>query len=619
MPNQTWSLPTSVRWLRRLVLLHPSLLGASVGLLLAWPVPDGSVPLGGDQRLVWSLAAIAAAVLFMGGDRLRRASVLGLPLAILGLVALSAGAIVQRLDEPAVGLVVTIAAILGVLDTGASPERTLPPQTRLMLQVASALVVALMPAWTPLSAGLTLPVLILCGIVLLALPAEYDGAGADDLLDQILLSPARLLVASFGALGLFGALLLALPIADAQGHGIGILDALFTAVSATCVTGLIVLDTPVDFSLFGQGVILFLIELGGLGIMTFAAVASVYLGRRLGVREEAIAAELVGGAGARQDLERVLGRVLQVTLWTEGLGALALFGLFLLHGDTVGQAAWRGLFTSISAFCNAGFALQSDSLMPYQHDPLVLGVTSLIILIGGLGPLVVIALPTLLRGRGRLHGQLVLVATAVLVVVPAVLYLALEWNDTLGGLGLLDKASNAWFQSITLRTAGFNSVDLSLIRPATWTVLIVTMFIGGSPGSTAGGAKTTTIVVLLVAAQAAVRRRLEATIFGRRIERKVVYEAIAIVVVGLGSALLGLMALQVTQDIPLDQGIFEVVSALATVGLSMGATAQLDSVGKIVIIACMFAGRVGPLSIVALLADRPETERRYPVDSVQVG
>ena len=299
--------------------------------------------------------------------------------------------------------------------------------------------------------------------------------------------------------------------------------------------------------------------------------------------------------------------------------ALALFGLFLLHGDTVGQAAWRGLFTSISAFCNAGFALQSDSLMPYQHDPLVLGVTSLIILIGGLGPLVVIALPTLLRGRGRLHGQLVLVATAVLVVVPAVLYLALEWNDTLGGLGLLDKASNAWFQSITLRTAGFNSVDLSLIRPATWTVLIVTMFIGGSPGSTAGGAKTTTIVVLLVAAQAAVRRRLEATIFGRRIERKVVYEAIAIVVVGLGSALLGLMALQVTQDIPLDQGIFEVVSALATVGLSMGATAQLDSVGKIVIIACMFAGRVGPLSIVALLADRPETERRYPVDSVQVG
>jgi trk system potassium uptake protein TrkH len=332
-----------------------------------------------------------------------------------------------------------------------------------------------------------------------------------------------------------------------------------------------------------------------------------------------MAAELMGGGGVRRDLEHALRVVLRVTLVTEGVGALLLTALFAQAGDSFGQALWRGVFTAVSAFCNAGFALQSDSLMGYADRPLVLLVVGAVIVVGGLGPPVVAALPTLLRGRGTAQARVVLWATVLLLVGPAALFLALEWDNTLAGMGLVDKVANAAFQSVTLRTAGFNSIDFGAILPATWTLALFCMFVGGSPGSTAGGVKTTTMAVLVLAVLAAVRGRTEASAFRRRIPHRTVYEATAITTAGTLSAVATLAAVQLTQDIPLDRALFEVVSALGTVGLSMGATAQLDDVGKIVIMLAMFAGRVGPLTLFIFFLGQERTGHRYPLESLQVG
>jgi trk system potassium uptake protein TrkH len=284
------------------------------------------------------------------------------------------------------------------------------------------------------------------------------------------------------------------------------------------------------------------------------------------------------------------------------------------------MALWKGVFTSISAFCNAGFFLHGSSLTPYAHDPWVLGFTSIAIMVGGLGPAVVAGLPQLLRGRGTLHGRLVIWTSLVLWIAPAVLIIALEWSHALAHLAPLDRVSNGIFHSVSLRTAGFNAIDLATVRPATWTILVICMFIGGSPGSTAGGAKTTTVALLVLAVLAAVRGQSEVSAFGRRIPHRSLYEATAVVSIGLASGVAVLFALQLTQAIPLDLLAFETVSALATVGLSTGATAQLDAVGKLIVMAAMFMGRVGPLSLFLVFADRQG--RRvpgYPLESVQVG
>lgn len=244
---------------------------------------------------------------------------------------------------------------------------------------------------------------------------------------------------------------------------------------------------------------------------------------------------------------------------------------------------------------------------------------SLLIVLGGLGPLVVVALPALARGRGSLHTRVVAISTGALLVVPAGLFLAFEWGNTLAGMGLGERLINAWFQSVTLRTAGFNSIDFAAIRPATWTLSVVCMFIGGSPASTAGGAKTTTLAVLLLAVAATIRGRTEASAFGRAIPHRTVYEAAAVTTLGVLSAAGALTALQLTQTLPLDLALFEVVSALGTVGLTMGATGRVDDVGKIVLMACMFAGRVGPLTLFIFLVGRAGTGRRLPHEALQVG
>ena len=447
----------------------------------------------------------------------------------------------------------------------------------------------------------------------------HTGNAELSLLDLVLLHPPRVLVLSFGAISLLGAFALALPAASPGPGGIGALPALFTAVSATCVTGLVVLDTAVDFSLFGQVVVLALIQVGGLGIMVFSAAVVVVLGRRMSVRHEAVAVDLVGASG-RAGLSLAVKRIITVSLLTELVSAALLLPAFVADGDDVFTAAWRALFTAVSAFCNAGFALQSDSLIPYATNPYILGVIAATFILGGLGPAVVASLN--LRGRRLgLQAHLVVTTSVLLTVIPGLLLLFFEWEATLAGLPLVDKVTNAFFQAATLRTAGFNSVDLAHITPAAWTVMLAVMFVGGSPGSTAGGVKTTTLAIIALAVAAVVRGRDRVEAAGRTIPAASVLRATAVMTVGVVSCAVAAIALQLTQTMDAPVLLFEVVSALATVGLSMGGTSQLDEVGQVIVIVAMFAGRIGPLTFFVFLASRARSSVgvRLPEEQVAVG
>jgi trk system potassium uptake protein len=308
---------------------------------------------------------------------------------------------------------------------------------------------------------------------------------------------------------------------------------------------------------------------------------------------------------------------------TEALGAACLFVAFVGHSDSLWQALWQALFTSVSAFCNAGFALQSDNLMSYQGQPWVLHVVAALIITGGLSPLVVLSIPDVLRRTGRpvaAQIKLALSTTLLLLVVGGVFILMVEWGNTLGGLPLWHRVHNAWFQSVTLRTAGFNSIDIAAVRPATLTLMIVWMFIGGSPGGTAGGIKTTTVATLVLAVVAAVRGRWTVTCFRRRLSHRTVYKATAIATVGAVVVLLSLLMMQLTQAMPTGTALFEVVSALGTVGLSIGGTSFLDEVGKLLIMVCMFMGRVGPLTLFMFLSYRmQQTVWERPEEEIEVG
>ena len=261
--------------------------------------------------------------------------------------------------------------------------------------------------------------------------------------------------------------------------------------------------------------------------------------------------------------------------------------------------------------------------MPYQHDPLILHVVALVIIVGGLGPVVVVGLPEWLRTRRvALQSRLVVWTTALLLVLPAALIALVEWSNTLAAMTPVDKLTNAWFQSVTLRTAGFNSIDLAQVEPSVLTVMMALMFVGGSPGSTAGGAKTTTLAVVVLAIAAAARGRSEAQALGWRIPHRTVYEAAAILGVGLGAVLMMLVMLQLVQAMPYEVALFEVVSALGTAGLSIGGTGELDGVGKVIITVCMFIGRVGPLTLFIFLAGhRADAEPGWvrPEQEIQVG
>ncbi len=424
-------------------------------------------------------------------------------------------------------------------------------------------------------------------------------------------NPARILIMTFFILSFIGTFLLRLPFSSVQGN-ITIVDAIFTSVSAVCVTGLTVLDTPRDFTIWGQIFILLLIQAGGLGIMGIATVSLHILGYRLSVKHEKMISSLSNLD--RQNIFKSLYNIFKVTFFIELTGAFFLAILFLGEGDSLPSALWRGVFTSISAFCNAGFALQSDNLISYQNNPAILHSVSTLIIFGGLAPATTLSLGRLFRKESiSASDKIIVTATLVLLLTGFILVLLFEWDHTLSGFNVWGKIHNAWFQSVTTRTAGFNSIDISQIANPTYMIMIVLMFIGGSPGGTAGGIKTITAAILLSSFWFKISNKDDVILYGARIRNTYIIKAVTIFLSGFIIWFVMSVMLLTTQSISGKEIIFEVTSAMGTVGLSMGATAKLDEMGKLIIIATMFIGRIGTLTLFMFLSDTPDTRKsRYP-------
>ncbi|MBI2602599.1 MAG: hypothetical protein HYW48_06050 [Deltaproteobacteria bacterium] len=427
------------------------------------------------------------------------------------------------------------------------------------------------------------------------------------LLDSLFRHPEGAIILTFLFLCTIGSILLVLPASSVLPSGMAMIDAVFTAVSAVCVTGLIVVDTPQDLSALGQVFVLILIQLGGLGIMALSALASALIGRRLSVREE-IAVTQAMGQKQKGAVGSILKRIIQVTVFFELMGTLVLSLAFLQEGDSLGLAFWRGLFTSISAFCNAGFSLFSDNLIRFQGNPVILHSVALLVIAGGLSPAFIITLPFLHRRSAiPLQARFIILGTLILLLSGMFFFTFLEWNQAFAHLGFWEKLNNAWFQSVTTRTAGFNTVDQSLLSSASVFISIALMFVGGAPGGTAGGIRVTTFMVFFMTMVSVVKGHAKVIAFNRRIPERTVYRAATIAAFAMLSGLIACIALLATQDMRPIVALFEVVSALSTVGLSLGGTAQLDQVGKIIIIICMFVGRVGSLSVIVFLSQRVAT------------
>lgn len=546
-------------------------------------------------------------------DEARGAAIAALACVVLGL------GVQRSLGSAAVALLAPSLAVGLALRYSFSPQN--PDLTRrapAVLGALSVLVAAALAGRSPAGA-VAVGALAPLGALLATRRAEGAAPAMPGVWEVILGDPARVLVATFAAICLAGGVLLSSGPA-ASGDAVPFIDALFMAVSATCVTGLGVIDITTAFSGLGRVILLLLIQVGGLGIMTFSAAALTLLGQRLSVRHERTMTGLLGAEGPGH-LQAELKRVLGVTFVIEGLGAAALTSLFIQAGYAPGDALWRGVFTAVSAFCNAGFALHSDNLVGFQTNPGVLHIVGFLIIFGGMGPAVILAAPRLVRGGYMsLHARLSWVTTAILLVLPTLFIAGAEWGNALAGLSTADRVHNAWFQSVTLRTAGFNSIDLTTLNPATVVMMILMMFIGGGPGSTAGGIKTTTAAILFLAVLAAVRGQDHAQAFGRRIPSSAVYRAIAITTVGGLVAFVAALGVLLTQAMPPLTALFEVFSALGTVGLTVGGTSLLDEVGKVLIIVCMFMGRVGPLTLFLLLHEaRATAGPGLPEENVPVG
>ncbi|MGM0574176.1 MAG: TrkH family potassium uptake protein [Myxococcota bacterium] len=451
------------------------------------------------------------------------------------------------------------------------------------------------------------------------------------------LRPAMTLVLSFAIIITVGTVLLSFPRATTDGTGAGFVDALFTSTSATCVTGLATLDTvPVSdapaFTIFGQFVILGLIQVGGLGIMTLSAASVVLSGRRLSFRSTTMLQEVLDERSSSA-LQSAIRSILALTFISEAVGAVALYPSFLEVSADPLEAWWRSVFHAVSAFCNAGFDVFGDSLQGFHDDLWVNGVHAVLIVVGGLGFATVTALAhrrTWRHGPGGtwrnlpLQVRIVLAFSALLLFVGAVAYYFFEFDHSLAGMDLGEKLLASAFQSVTFRTAGFSTVDMGSISRSMIIVGILLMFIGGSPGSTAGGVKTTTVAVLIMNVRAALLGRGSVEVGRRTIPPGVVTRAVSIVAIAGGLLVISLVLLLATQPhIPFDHLLFESVSALGTVGLSMGATSSLTPVGKLIVVWMMFVGRLGPLTVALAIGQRRASEKfhtyQYPEARVVVG
>ena len=429
------------------------------------------------------------------------------------------------------------------------------------------------------------------------------------------LTPARVVSLGFATAIAAGTMLLVLPAASRPGVDTTALQSLFTATSAVCLTGLIVVDTPTHWSGFGQGVILGLIQAGGLGIMTMASLVGLLLANRIGLRARLNAAAEVAASGLG-DVRAVIVGVVRMSVLIETVVAALLTARFALgYDEPLPRALWLGVFHSISAFNNAGFALYSANMIDFAADPWICVPLMAAVVLGGIGFPVLFEIGRRLRRRTRgwsLHTKLTVGTTALLLVVGPCAVLLLEWTYTLQGFGVGAKLLVATFQGVMPRTAGFNSVDYAQVDPATLLVTDVLMFIGGGSGGTAGGIKVTTFILLLFVIRAEVRGERSVVIFDRRIDTRVQRQALSVALIGVALVIGPTMVLLAATDFDLNVLLFEVTSAFATVGLSTGITAALPDWGQLILIALMYLGRIGSITLVSALAAR-ERDRRYEV------
>ncbi|MEO6019997.1 MAG: potassium transporter TrkG [Knoellia sp.] len=435
--------------------------------------------------------------------------------------------------------------------------------------------------------------------------------------------PAQVVVSAFAVAGAIGTVLLMLPTSRTGDGGAPFVTALFTATSAVCVTGLTVVDTATYWTVPGQVVILALIQVGGFGIMTLASLIALFLSRRMGLRTRLTAAAETKSVGLG-DVRRVLRGVFLITVVVESAIAVVLTLRFRAeYDDSWGTAAWHGVFHAVSAFNNAGFALFSDNLMGFLGDGFVLMPISVAIIIGGLGfPVLMELLRTRHPRTWSLHTRLTLLMTGLLLLGGTAFITLAEWGNpgTIGPMGPLGKLLGGWFHAVQPRTAGFNAWDYGQVTDETLLGTILLMFVGGGSAGTAGGLKVTTFIVLFFVIVAEVRGDDDVIAFDRRIEHRVIRQAITVALLGLAAVIGGTMVLTELTDLPFRDVLFETTSAFATVGLSTGITPKIGGPGQLVLVALMFLGRLGPITLVSALALRERNRRyRYPEGAPLIG
>jgi trk system potassium uptake protein TrkH len=445
--------------------------------------------------------------------------------------------------------------------------------------------------------------------------------------------PARTVLLSFVLVIVTGTILLMLPFTTPDAAGLSFVDSLFTATSAVCVTGLIVVDTAAAFSIWGKIIIMLLIQVGGLGIMILSFFMAFILRRSLTVEDKFLISYMTSEKDMR-NLGRSIKNIINITLIIEGVGAVLLFLGFRTSMGTNLQTLFISVFHAVSAFCNAGFSLFSDSLEGFRSHTLINLTVSVLIILGGLSFVVIMNLkgwlaagiPNAFRKRSfsikglSLNTRVVLLGTGILLGLGMLLIYALEHRYSLADFDLKTQYLAAFFQSVTTRTAGFNTISMSGLRNPTYLLMMIFMFIGGASGSTAGGVKINSLALFLAYVNSLLKDKREVTLYNHSIAKDLVLRALLILLFGLVSVLAGMMILSITENAPFILICFETVSAFGTVGLSAGITSALSIIGKYVIILLMFIGRIGPLTLLAAAAQRiRQVQIEHPTGEILVG
>ncbi|MFP5386404.1 MAG: TrkH family potassium uptake protein [Bacteriovoracia bacterium] len=456
--------------------------------------------------------------------------------------------------------------------------------------------------------------------------APISAVSTSSFLFRLKLAPAQVVLLSFGGWILLGSLILMLPVSSAPGKSLNYIDALFMSTSATCVTGLATISLVDDFSVFGQMVILILTQVGGLGIMTLSSSMAVIMGKNLQMREQVIMQDVLDTQSSSELLTLIVD-IIRYTFVIEFVGAIVLTVGFYQEGFEIGQALYFGFFHSIMAFCNAGFALFNNSLEDFKFEP-ILHVTVLVLLVlGGIGFSVMKDLVTTIKARRSfrtlsVHTKLVLSINTLLWSFGAIYLFFGEFLHAFQEMSMWERFQVSIFQSFTTRTAGFNSINLNSLHPHSIYMMLLMMFIGASPGSTGGGVKTTTFAVLLQSVTTTLKGKYEVEFFERRVPPATVVKSIAIFIISLIVVSAGILVMmRIEPDKSFLALFFEVTSAFATVGLSLGVTPFLTGLGKIVITIMMFIGRVGPLTLVLAIGSRAviPSKVEYPEGKILIG